>query len=276
MNRDELLRKLKEFRNETEKIQRVFLGIPGEFVSAQALKDSAASVSEKWFNQIKPALEYFEFPTETIVVYTKRVDSLLGLSLSRTSRKASFERVLGEIVSGFIADLQIPAYKLTDLHPLPESLEDILSTSTPEEREYLEESAGCIQGGHLRAAVILGWCAAIDRMQRTVQKLGLDEFNRKSSEMKSKGSPRYKRVGKVFSISTLSELRGTVFDNDLLWVLEYWGLIDQNQHDRLSACYVMRNTSAHPGDAKTSEENMASFFSDLKTCVFSNPSFKLV
>jgi hypothetical protein len=76
-------------------------------------------------------------------------------------------------------------------------------------------------------------------------------------------------------VNSLSELRATVFDTDLLWVLEYWGLIDANQHERLSICFTMRNNAAHPGEAPITDINLASAFSDLKNIVFDNPKFKL-
>jgi hypothetical protein len=80
---------------------------------------------------------------------------------------------------------------------------------------------------------------------------------------------------KSFELVSISGLEATVFDNDLLWVLEYWGLIDSNQHDRLQICFTMRNNAAHPGDATTTEQNLASAFSDIKTMVFDNPNLKL-
>jgi hypothetical protein len=76
-------------------------------------------------------------------------------------------------------------------------------------------------------------------------------------------------------VHSLNDLRDMVFDSDLLWVLDYWELIDPNQHDRLSICFTMRNNSSHPGEAPITEENLASFYSDLKSFVFDNPKFKL-
>jgi hypothetical protein len=93
--------------------------------------------------------------------------------------------------------------------------------------------------------------------------------------MKSKCEGRFKRFQKSFGVNSLSELRATVFDTDLLWVLEYWELIDANQHERLSICFTMRNNAAHPGEAPITDVNLASAFSDLKNIIFDNPKFKL-
>jgi len=91
--------------------------------------------------------------------------------------------------------------------------------------------------------------------------------------MKNIKDGRFRRFNKSFKIQSLNELRATVFDNDLLWVLEYWGLIDNNQHERLSICFTMRNNCAHPGEAPLTEENLASFYSDIKIIIFNNPKF---
>jgi hypothetical protein len=110
-------------------------------------------------------------------------------------------------------------------------------------------------------------------MHKTVEKLGFDEFNKKCEEAKN-AAGRFKRFNKSFEVHSLSDLR-TVFDTDLLWVLEYWELIDSNQHERLSTCLTMRSNSAHPGEAPITEENLASFYSDLKAFVFDNSNLKL-
>ena len=151
----------------------------------------------------------------------------------------------------------------------------ILESATEEEKEYLNEALGCAKYDFNRASMVLVWSAAIHRMQKVVEKLGFSEFNKKSEEMKSIREGRFKRFQKSFNVNSLSELRATVFDTDLLWVLEYWELIDANQHERLSNCFAMRNNAAHPGEAKITGINLASVFSDLKNIVFDNPKFKL-
>jgi hypothetical protein len=154
-------------------------------------------------------------------------------------------------------------------------LAKILENAMEEEKEYLNEALGCAKYSFCRASMVLVWSAAINRMQRVVEKLGFSEFNKKSVEMKNIRKGRFNRFQKSFNVNSLSELRASVFDTDLLWVLEYWGLIDANQHDRLLNCFTMRNNAAHPGEAKINELNLASVFSDLKTIVFDNPKFKL-
>jgi hypothetical protein len=155
------------------------------------------------------------------------------------------------------------------------NLAKILERVTAEEKEYLNEALGCAKYEFHRASMVIVWSAAINRMHKVVEKLGLMEFNKKSEEMKIICDGRFKRFRKSFNVHSLSELRATVFDTDLLWILEYWGLIDANQHERLGICLTMRNNAAHPGEAIITEPNLASAFSDLKTIVFDNPKFKL-
>lgn len=143
------------------------------------------------------------------------------------------------------------------------------------ERIYLTEAVGCANNGFFRAAVVLGWSAAVHRMHKIVQKKGFDEFSKQSKELSRINEGRYKRFTKSVTIHNLSELQANVFDKDLLWILEYWGLIDSNQHDRLSICFTMRNNAGHPGEASISPENLLSFYSDVKNYVFDNENFKL-
>lgn len=43
--------------------------------------------------------------------------------------------------------------------------------------------------------------------------------------------------------------------------------------ERPSICFMMRSNSAHLGEAPITEENLGSFYSDLKGLVFDNPKF---
>ena len=276
MNRDEVILILKSVKDQLNSLLQQLTSMTSDFVQKQSLKTQAQNISSSWFQSIEPALLSFGFSNEVVMKYHAQFDALLKLSFPRSNRKSSYLRIIQGILSDFVDDLLIPSFKIQEIVSVPSSLKSVISICTEEEREYLEEAQGCVKQGYLRAAVILGWSAAIDRIQRSIEKRGFQEFNKKSQEMCDKTTGRYKRFNKKFEISTLYELRASVFDQDLLWVLEYWGLIDSNQHDRLSACYVMRNNSAHPGEAHISEENLASFFSDLKAYIFESQSFQML
>ena len=155
------------------------------------------------------------------------------------------------------------------------SLDAVLSHAQGIEVDYLTEAVDCARLGKRRAAIILGWCAAVNRLHVHVEREGFAKFNQASARMSAMQSGRYKRFNKKWNIQNLSDLRMTVFDGDLLWVLEFMGTIDGNQHERMEICFTMRNTCAHPGEATFSEENLLSFFSDIDSLVFTNQKFAL-
>lgn len=77
------------------------------------------------------------------------------------------------------------------------------------------------------------------------------------------------------TIQSISEMRSTVFDSDLLWVLEGMQLIDANQRTRLASCFDMRCHSGHPGEAPITKYNVLSCFSDVVEIVLANPTFEI-
>jgi len=235
---------------------------------------NAESIATLWFENVEPCAEYFGISEIVESKYHKLFEKLLNLSL-KNSRKSTYQRTIAAICENIKEELLLVIIKSTDKITSLANLPNILENVTEEEKEYLNEALGCAKNGYLRASMILVWCAAVNRMHKTVEKLGIAEFNKKSQEMKKIHVGRFRRFNKSFELVSINDLEATVFDNDLLWVLEYWGLIDANQHDRLHICFTMRNNAAHPGDATTTEQNLASAFSDIKTMIFDNPHFKL-
>ena len=104
--------------------------------------------------------------------------------------------------------------------------------------------------------------------------IGFDNFNKASRKVKAQTSGKFKRWNKEFNVTTLSELQ-TVFDTDLVIILEGMGLIDGNQAQRLETCFQYRNHSAHPGEAPIEPAHAVSFFVDMDKIILSNPEFSL-
>jgi len=205
--------------------------------------------------------------------YHDLFDSILTYSLKSSFRKNSVLTDTDFIISNISNDIIKPLYKYSIISSDLSSIYSILTNANESEIDFLEESINCAILGYYRASIILAWSAAVDRIHRTIEKCGFDKFNTASNEIKLKTEGRYKRFNKSYNISSLSDLRMTVFDNDLLWVIEYMDLIDGNQHDRLSICFTMRNNSAHPGEAIISKENLLSFYSDIDNYIFLNNNF---
>ena len=97
--------------------------------------------------------------------------------------------------------------------------------SKAEENAYLKEAIECARHDFYRASVVLGWCAATDRIHRTIEKVGFAKFNIASATMASQTAGRFKKFNTVQNVSSLSEIR-EVFDTLILWVIEGMGLIE--------------------------------------------------
>jgi len=274
MRKEEALALLNAIEDSSKKLHAEIRLVKAKNINRKTTKDSAAKICSIWFEQLEPSLAQFGVADEIRKKYDDLFTSLLQLAI-RNSSKVTYLKVLEGTICDFKGDLFVTVMKSAGQTVSVTHLTKILESATAEEKDYLNEALGCASQKFFRASVVLGWCAAVHRIHRTVEKLGFDEFNKKSEEMKTAGG-RFKRWNKSFTIQSISDLRLTVFDNDLLWVLEYWALIDGNQHERLSTCFTMRSNSAHPGEAPITEENLASFYSDLKAFVFDNPKFKLL
>ena len=138
--------------------------------------------------------------------------------------------------------------------------------------EYLQEATACARHGYSRAAIVLGWCAAIDHIHRGIERKGFASFNVTSSKMASEKRGRFRKFNQVQNVGSLGELR-EVFDTIVLWILEGMQLIDGNEHTRLHGCFDLRCQCAHPGNAPVTDYNLLSFFSDITEIVFRNPNF---
>jgi len=246
--------------------------ISGEFTSRKDIRNRANQISRIWYEKVKPKILFLGFDDSKLRIAEVNFEKLLQLS-SGNSRISSYKECIEDLISNLTKVLIIEITKVSGQTKILQ-LEKILEHATTVEAEYLQEAINCSNSGYLRASVILGWSAAIARIHKVIEKIGFDEFNRKSLEMKNKTTGRYRRFTKSFDIGSKSELQ-TVFDTDLLWILEYWQLIDVNEHDRLEICFTMRNNAAHPGEAPITPENLLSFYSDLKKMVFDKENFKI-
>jgi hypothetical protein len=274
MSKEQLTVVIKEISGELNRLDSQFSKCDTVLISKKLRKREVELTATKWFQDVEPCFQPYGIPEAVKTKYHDYFTKLLKLALEN-SRKNTYQRVINAILENIKEEILIPIIKSTEIITSITNISNIMENASLEERDYLNEAIGCANRGFLRASMVLVWCGAVYRIQKIIEKLGIEEFNKKSEEMKKITEGRFKRFGKSFSVHSLSELRATVFDTDLLWVLEYWGLIDANQHSRLDVCFIMRNSAAHPGEAVITEPNLASAFSDLKTILFDNPRFSL-
>lgn len=274
MSKEDLIATINVVNEKLERLSTDLAKCKIKFVTKKETQQEVQSASKKWFEEIEPVIQQFGIAEPVRIKYHGLFTQLLQLSL-KTSWKKTYQKVIEEVLTDFKEDILVNVMKSAGRITSISNFIKILDNVTFEEKEYLTEALGCAKYEFYRASMVIVWSAAVNRIHRVIEKLGLVEFNKKTEEMKAICEGRFKRFRKSFTVHSLSELRATVFDTDLLWVLEYWGLIDANQHERLGICLTMRNNAAHPGEAIITEPNLASAFSDLKTIVFDNPKFKL-
>lgn len=244
-------------------------------VSKRALRESAEKLGSQWFNEISTELSRHGFAADLIEKYSRASARLIKLSAPSNLRK-SYLHELDTLIKPMRDELIIPikSGQASGEVGLSSFVEFLTELSDEDESDYFTEATKCAARGFLRASVVMGWCAAIDRIHRRIEYLGFSKFNVASAEMATQKKGRFKRFNQTQKVTSLSEIR-EVFDTTILWVIEGMGLIDSNQHTRLRSCFEMRCHSAHPGQAPITEYNVMSFFSDLQAIVLINEAFKV-
>jgi len=246
----------------------------GKSIGRNSIREEAKRIAGSWFSEVRPAIEGGVVPAETLDRYGKGFERLLKIS-SPNNLKSSYLDTLDALTKKFKAEILLPIQTAPPGPPREASVFDELFAGLGEadiDDAYLKEAVDCARAGFIRAAAVMGWCAAVARIHKTVERIGFAKFNVTSSSMASQTQGRFKRFNKPQNVSSTSELQ-MVFDRDLLWILEGMGLIDSNQQTRLLSCFDLRNHSAHPGEAPVTAYNLLSFFSDVIEIVLRNPKF---
>lgn len=265
----DFLAQIKEFRREVKAVRSATIG------QAQT-RNRAEAIGSHWCGVICPQLKAAgAFEPALLEKYTNEFSRLIKLS-APSNLKSSYLAVMDTVTKDFRKNFILPVQQgRVVLAPQRSAFDAFLAKIAPsEEGDYFVEALSCARAGYFRAATVMGWCTAIDRIHRKVEEIGFVSFNITSARMASETSGRFKKFNQTQNVNSLSELRG-VFDNVVLWILEGMGLIDSNQHTRLRSCFDMRCQAAHPGEAPSTEYNLLSFFSDIDQIVLSNSRFAL-
>jgi hypothetical protein len=271
-----VLNELKTFFEEIKGLRIKIKAVNAVNVNPTPLRNEAEQIGSHWCSDIGPRLKATAgFESGVAEKYTLHFERLIKLSAS-TNPKSSYLSALDSITKRFQKDFILPVQQnKVALSSTPKLFDQFLATiSASDEGDYFKEAISCAKAGFLRAATVLAWCTAIDRIHRKIVEIGVPSFNVTAAYIASQKSGRFKKFTKTFNINSLSELR-EVFDNDVLWVIEGMALIDSNQHTRLKSCFDMRNQSAHPGEAPITEYNLVSTFSDIDQIVLKNAKFQL-
>jgi hypothetical protein len=270
-----MLDKLRVLWKELDSLRKEVSSVKTDRISKKSTRSNAELLGSKWFAEFSEALgDEHGISLDLIESYSQLFGRLIKVSAPNNLKK-SYSDTLRAILKSFRDDLIIPLQTQSKGTPKATLLSEVLDDlPSPEVNAYLKEAIECARHDFYRASVVLGWCAAIDRIHTTIEKVGFAKFNITSATMASQTAGRFKKFSAVQNVSSLSEIR-EVFDTVILWVIEGMGLVDNNQHTRLRSCFDIRCQSAHPGDAPLTQYNLLSYFSDLNEIVFRNEKFKI-
>jgi len=218
---------------------RTVKGLKTSTVSVKSIREHTEDLSRRWHDEIEPRLRgRFLLQDTTLDSYKAHFQRLFKLSAPNNLAK-SYLVEIDAVLKSFRDALMFPVHSHVDAPVAGTSLGSMLQgLSFPDQKEYLKEAVGCVQHKFLRAAIVMGWCAAMHHIHCKVELLGFEQFNKKCDEMEQKKG-KWKNFKKPFVISSVSELR-EISDRQVLWVLEGFGLIDNNEHTRLEYCLDLR------------------------------------
>jgi hypothetical protein len=265
---------LKNFLDELKDLRRAIKAESVPQIGKKALRERSEQIGTRWFTDIGAGLTSgTALSAEIIEKYAAGCARLIRLS-GPSNQRSSYIETLDGLIKPFRNELILPVQQGQVVTAAASSFDSFFSSASADESEYLQEAISCAKAGFLRAAVVLGWSAAIDRIHRKIEQLGFARFNSTSAQMAALTKGRYKRFNQAQNVGSISELR-EVFDTIVLQIIEGMQLIDSNQYTRLRSCFDMRCHGAHPGDAPVTEYNLLSFFSDIDQIVLNNPRFGL-
>lgn len=270
-----MIEDLKEYHEELKSLRKDIRAETVAQIAKKSLRNRAERLGSKWFEDVSPKLGGQPgISSETVQKYSSDCANLIKIS-SPNNLKTSYVKTLDRLCKQFRKELILPVQQSGGSSVKAGALDTFFKTlPNTEESEYLAEAINCAKSNFYKAAVVLGWCACIDRIHRKIELDGFAKFNVTSSQLASQAKGRFRKFNQTQNISSMSEMR-QVFDTTILWIIEGMSLIDSNQHTRLKSCFDMRCHGAHPGEAPITEYNLLSFFSDLDQIVLSNPKFEI-
>lgn len=273
--KQQILSALESFEADLRGLRKDIRALTTERVGRADLRQRAEVLADTWVEELRSPLEHkFALPTDVIQEMSALMKRLHVLSRPN-NRCSSYDEVLTSALAGFKNRFALPIQQASFEVESKFDLAKVVSGLTDaEESDYLAEAVACANAGFRRAAVVLGWCAAIDRIQRKIQAIGFAQFNAAAERVRLQTSGKFKTWNKSFNITTAGELQA-VFDRDLITVLEGGlELVDSNQADRLRTDFEYRNQSAHPGLAPIDDPHVIAFFSDIASIVLLNPALE--
>lgn len=268
--KQEILAELENFREGLRALRREIQKSGSTMISQKKTREKTRALVTQWNEKLRSPLEHkFKLPSEDIGNMAEQMKQLYRLSLG-FNRKKSYMKALNSSLRKFNDRFMVPVMQSSiDMSTVFDIRNMFPKLSDPNAFEYMKEAIGCANHGYLRAAVVLGWCAVIYRIQYYFLRKGLDHLNRLSEDLENKKGGKFKLRSRNRNVTTESELQAFV-DADLITLIEGDNLIDSNQSATLRWCLDLRNQSAHPGKSSITKDRLKGFFDDIRAIIFEN------
>lgn len=270
----EMIEKLKRFKVDLNSLRKGVRNNEVETINKLNIRSKAETLAMQWANELRDHLKQFDkLPEQTIRDMNENMSALFRLS-QQSNRKVSYTRVLDAACRAFDARFVVPISQSSTVAKVNFDFRGLFpNLSDSQESEYMQEAIGCANAGYFRAAIVMGWCAAMNRIHGHVQELGIEKINENLRVLREAKHGKFKQVKNAPSISVLGEVQ-EISDRNLILLILRLGLVDAKQVDRLIEHLNHRNQSAHPGDAPVGEDLLNHFFSDIGEIIFNNSNLK--
>lgn len=173
-----LIQELREFKSLIAELKRELRQLETNTVSRQAHRKAAESIANKWVEELRSPLEHKYKLDKKVIDTTSELTKQLHVLSRPNNLKSSYLKCLDSISRGFDDKFILPLQSFVEeigaipqLRSILEGLEDQDLT------DYFADAIACAESGYYKASIVLGWCGAIDVMQKKVLGEGFLAFN---------------------------------------------------------------------------------------------------
>lgn len=272
-----MIEQLERFLSSLSELQEAIKKNKSDFVSRSTLRDQVTTCCKYWLGKLSTQIRGEGLIDDQVVnSIDEKFEKLLELATSN-NRKKSYSSLLSILPKEIQKEVLVPIIKKakTSQNPLAAAILSKIysSLSSEDEKKYFEEAARAASNECYKAATVMVWCAAVDRLRKVVEDLGLKSFNKTSKQLKARKSGYYKHFSKEFSLTQTNELP-EVFDKDLITVLSAMVNLDLNELKAILHLFDVRNHCAHPSSYIMDELAYINYINEVLKLVLANPKFR--